>query len=261
MSILSKASKGTKRLPRRIVLYGTRGIGKTSFASCAPNPIILDIERGSGDIDFPARLERGEHLNSFGDVMGAIGELLNDEHEHQTIVIDTLDWLEQLIWDAVCQAHNVESIEGIGFGKGYLFAVNHWRDLLAGLDALREHRGMTVILLAHSAIRKFESPDSDRYDRYEPKLDKHASAIIQDWCDEVLFANFKTYVKTEDTGFGRKRATGVGVGERVLKCTERPSHLAKNRLGMPDEIPLDWNEYAAFFAAPSEPAEVPAAAS
>lgn len=249
MGLLSKANKGVRQMPRRIMLYGTRGIGKTSFAACTDNPLIIDIESGSFDIDFPGRLSPLDGLESFGDVKRVVDDLLNDPHDYRTLALDSLDWLEQWIWDAVCQEHNVPNVESIGFGKGYLFAVNHWRDLLAGLDALRIERGMTILLIAHCNVKRFESPESEAYDRYEPKLHKHASAIIMDWCDEVLFATYKTYVNTEDLGFNKKRARGIGTGERILRCTERPSHHAKNRLGLPDELPLDWHEYAAFVAA------------
>ena len=39
-------------------------------------------------------------------------------------------------------------------------------------------------------------------------------------------------------------AQGIGSGERILRTTERPSHLAKNRLALPDELPLSWPEFA-----------------
>lgn len=253
--MLNKARVENRPLPRRIMLYGTHGIGKTTFASGAPEPFLGDIEGGGEDTEFSARISPLDGLESFDDVMQLIEDLLNDDHPFKTLAIDTLDWLEQWIWDKVCQEHNVKSIEEIGYGKGYQFAISHWREFLSGLDALRINRDMTILLLAHCQVRRFDSPESEAYDRYEPKLHKHASAVIQDWCDEVLFATYKTYTKSEDLGFNKTRKLGIGTGERVLRCTERPSHLAKNRLGLPDELPLDWDEFHAYVSGPSVAAD------
>ena len=131
------------------------------------------------------------------------------------------------------------------YAKGYVFALDAWREVLAGLDALRSERGMQVILIAHAAVEKFANPETETYDRYAPRLNKHASALVQEWCDEVLFATYRVLTKSTDEGFNRKRIQGVGSGERVLKATERPAHVAKNRLGLPDELPLDFRAYAA----------------
>lgn len=251
MSILAAASRGTKTKPRRILLYGTHGIGKSTFGAHAPSPVVLDIEGGTGDIEYAARVDGEAGLTDFRAVTNTIDELLNDEHDFRTLVIDSLDWLEQWVWDEVCRTHNVSSIEEIGYGKGYVYAVQHWRDLLTGFDALRAERGMTILMLAHCKVARFESPDSATYDRYEPKLHKHASTVVQDWADEVLFGTYKVFTQTEDNGFNKKRSIGVGSGERVMRCTERPSHLAKNRLGLPDELPLEWAALAEFIE-PSE---------
>jgi hypothetical protein len=249
MGLLNKASQGAKPAPRRIMIYGTHGIGKDTLAACTPNPLVLDIEDGTADIEYYGRLTHDDGLESFDDVLGVVQELLDADHDYETLVISTLDWLERWIWDKVCAKHNVASIElaAGGYGKGYLEAVNHWRDLLAGLDALRKQRDMHIVLLAHCKITRFESPESEGYDRYTPKLQdgKNISAakVLMEWCDEVLFASYKVHTRTSDEKNG-KRALGIGTGERVLRCVERPAHIAKNRLGLPDELPLDWDALA-----------------
>ena len=118
--------------------------------------------------------------------------------------------------------------------------------MLDGLSALRDQRGLTVILIAHAKIERFEDPQTEAYDRYMPRLHKSASALISEWCDEVLFTNYRVFTKSQDEGFNRTRVQGLGSGERVLKTTERPAHLAKNRLNLPDELPLAWSEFAKF---------------
>jgi len=214
-----------------------------------PAPLVLDIEQGTADIEYHGRLTPDDGLDSFDAVLATVEELFEAEHDFETLVISTVDWLEQWIWDKVCTDNGVKSIElaAGGYGKGYLEAVNHWRNLLEGLDALRKHKGLHIVLLAHCKVARFESPETDAYDRYTPKLQdgKNISAnkTICEWCDEVLFASYKVHTRTAEDKTG-KRAVGIGAGERILRTTERPSHIAKNRLGLPDELPLDWEALA-----------------
>jgi hypothetical protein len=243
MSLLERIYRGKRPAPRRVLVYGTHGIGKSTFGAQAPSPIFVQTEDGLGEID----CDKFPLASSYPDAMKALEALYSESHPYRTVVVDSLDWLERLIWAEVCRQRSVESIEDIGYGKGYVFALTHWREFLAGLDALRNDRGMTVVLIAHAKIERFENPETDSYDRYVPRLHKLASQIIQEWCDEVLFATYKVYTKQTDEGFSRKRTKGIGTGERVLYTTERPAYVAKNRLNLPEELPLDWQAYAAFF--------------
>jgi len=107
---------------------------------------------------------------------------------------------------------------------------------------------MIIVLIAHAKIERFENPETDTYDRYVPRLHRLASAMIQEWCDEVFFATYKVYTKKSDEGFNRTRTHGIGTGERIIRTTERPAHVAKNRLNLPDELPLDWEAYSKYFS-------------
>lgn len=242
MTLLQQIQKGRAQLPRRVLMYGVHGVGKSTFGAMAEKPVFITTEEGTNDID----CDRFPLATKYGDVLNAISALYSDEHDYQTVVIDSLDWLERLIFAEVCQKRGVETIEDIGYAKGYVFALTQWREVLAGLDALRTERGMQVILIAHAAIEKFANPETDSYDRYAPRLQKQASAIVQEWCDEVFFATYKVHTKTTSEGFDRKRTQGIGTGERIIRTTERPAHVAKNRLNLPDEFPLDYRIYAAF---------------
>lgn len=242
MKLLEQVQRGRAAAPRRVLVYGTHGIGKSTFGSMAERPIFVQTEDGLGGID----CERLPLATRYGDVLNALCELYSEPHEYRTVVIDSLDWLERLIWAEVCARRGVESIEDIGYAKGYTFALTQWREVLAGLEALRNDRGMMVILIAHAKIERFENPETEGYDRYSPRLHKLASAIIQEWCDEVLFATYRVHTRKVDEQFGRAQHRGVGTGERIIRTTERPAHVAKNRLSLPDEIPLDYRIYAAF---------------
>jgi len=242
MKLLEQVMSGKTPAPRRVMLYGVQGVGKSTWAACAPKPIFLQTEDGLGEID----CDKLPLSTTYDGSMKALSALYTESHSYQTVVIDSLDWLERLIWAEVCRKRNVESIEDIGYAKGYIFALTQWREFLEGLSALRNDKGMAVVLIAHARIERFENPETESYDRYVPRLHKLAAAVVQEWCDEVFFASYKVYTKQTEEGFNRKRAQGIGTGERIIRTQERPAHVAKNRLNLPEELPLDWNTYAQY---------------
>lgn len=239
-SFLSRITQGRKVRPRRTMLYGVQGVGKSTWASMAPQPIFLPTEDGLNDIDcesFPV-------FTRYEDVIATLKELASAPHNYGTAVVDSLDWLEQLIWDYTCREGQQKSIEAFGYGKGYTEALGHWREFLRLLDVLRLTRDMGIILLAHAKIERFEAPETQSYDRNVPRLHKTASGLVQEWCDEVFFATYKVFTKVEKGKFNKEVTKAVGSGERIVRTAERPFAMAKNRLGFPDEIPLDYRVYA-----------------
>jgi hypothetical protein len=231
--------------PRRTLVYGTHGIGKSSFAARFPSAIVVQTEEGLNGIE----VARFPLAKSFDDVIDALGSLAEHEHAYRTVVIDSLDWLERLVWAATVERHGKQGIEEFGYGKGYVFALDLWKVVLDTLDVLREERGMAVVLIAHAAVERFNNPETDPYDRFVPRLQRLASAFVQEWCDEVLFATYRVNTRTVSDGGDRVRRQGVGDGTRVLFTQERPGHVAKNRLGLDSEMPLDFDLYAAAVAA------------
>lgn len=235
--------RGRVRQPRRCLLYGVAGVGKTTLSAAARDPIFIQVEDGLADVG----ADRFPLATSFADVVAQIKSLVREPHEYQTVVVDSIDWLERHIFAEVTSERNVRSIEEIGYGKGYVFALDLWRRFLTGLDLLRRDRGMSAVLVAHSAIVRFEDPSTEAYDRFQPRLHKAASALVTEWSDEVLFASYKIRTRTVGDGFD-KRVKGIGTGERTLYATERPSHLAKNRCGLADEIEFDPDLFARIVA-------------
>jgi hypothetical protein len=234
--LTSIAKTGQSSLPPRIVLHGPQGIGKTTFCASMDAPVFIPTEDGLAGVDvsaFPLATELSQ-------VKEALASLAKSDFK--TIVIDSADWLEALIHKQVCKEHSKENIESFGYGKGYTLALQHWRELLRILDWYRVERGMAVVLIAHSEIRRFDSPDTESYDRYGVKLHKTASALMVEWADIVAFANWLVMTSETDTGFGSKRVRGHGNGQRVLHLEERPSHIAKSRYPLPAQIALDWTE-------------------
>ena len=221
----------------RLMLYGVEGIGKSTFAAGAPKPIFILTEDGLGSL----KCDHFPLATSFDNVIEAIGTLYSEKHGFQTVVIDSLDWLEAIIWREIEEKYDAKDL---AYGKGAIIASDRWREILEGLNALRNDRSMAVILLAHTTIKRFDSPEVEPYDRYQPKLQERSSAVIREWADAVLFANYKTIVKKDDVGFNKTSNRGISTGERMLFCNERPAYMAKNRYSLPDSIGLSWNEFA-----------------
>ena len=243
MSFLEQVKTGIQCGPRRAMIVGVHGVGKSTWAAQADSPIFMPTEDGLADVDCTSL----PLMKSLDDVKAAIRELYREEHGFKTLVVDSVDWLERLIWDVICLDKGVKDISEIGFGVGYSLALAEWAKMLEGFSRLRDDKGMAIVLIAHAKIERFHDPTSDSYDRYSPKLHKGASALCQEWCDEVLFANYRVFTKEKEEGFNKKRTIGIGSGERVLYTTDRPAHIAKNRLGLPDEIPMTWDAYASHF--------------
>jgi hypothetical protein len=249
---LANVSKGRIAKPIRVLLFGVEGIGKTTFASKAPRPIFLGPEDGSSELD----VERFPEPHSWPETLDAIDTLTAEPHEYQTLVVDTLDWVEPLCWAQVCTKPDEkgvlhDQIEDFGFAKGYNKAVDEWRIFLSRLERMRAAKGMGVILLAHSWIKPFKNPEADDYDRYELKLHGRSGGLIKEWCDAVLFANYETYASKKG---GRTR--GQDTGARLIHTQRRAAWDAKNRYDLPETLPLDWDAFAEAVVAhrPASPA-------
>jgi len=242
MSFLSQVTKGLVESPHLILIYGTDGIGKSTFASEAPSPVFLGGEEGTKRLDV-ARLPAP---NTYDDVLVQLKELTNDTHNYRTLVVDSVDWLEPLIWEYICKKEGVSSLEkvGGGYGKGYTEAQLTWRDFCKKLQELQSKTGMHVILVGHSFIKPFHDPEVNvSYDRYIIKMHDKSASILREFVDAVLFANFETIAKE---GEGIKKAKAYGDGTRVLYTERRPAFDAKNRLGLPFQMELSWGTFEKF---------------
>jgi hypothetical protein len=238
---LNSIKRGKEIKPPTILFYGVHGIGKSSWAADAPNPIFIQTEEGLNQIEcakFPV-------ARTLGQVHEALNTLLNQEHDFKTGVIDTTDWLERLIHNEVKRVNGDKIFTD--FGKGYKFAVPYVEEIWNKVVQLRDTRGMAFIFLSHVKQFQFNAPDMPSYDRYAPDMHESMTTILEEGCEAVLFANYKVYVTKEDVGFGKQEGKATGSGARVVYTQERPAFRAKNRYNLPYELPLSFAAFQRAF--------------
>ena len=241
MSMLANVKKGRIIRPVLLTVYGPGGIGKSTFGAGAPNPIFLGAEEGTDLLDV-ARLPTPR---TYEDVKEALRELLEVPHDYKTLVVDSLDWIEPLIFNFICRRYGKPSIEQCagGYGKGYIEAADEWVKLIGKFSHLRDKRGMNIILIAHPEVKNVTNPQTQAtYQRYELKLHKLSKNKIMEYVDAIFFASFELY--TEKVGEDIKT---IATQNRVLHTvpSQYDAFDAKNRYGLIETIPLNmpWNEF------------------
>lgn len=234
---LKNIQRNTASAPPRQCIYGVEGIGKTTYAAGCPKPIFICTEDGLGSL----KVDHFPLASKSSDVLDAISALATEEHDFRTVVLDSVDWLDNLIWADVEASHDAKDL---AYGKGSMIVADRWREVLAGLNHLRNEKNMIVVLLAHCQIKRFDSPEVEPFDRYQPKLQERSSALIREWVDALLFANYRTIIKKDDVGFQKTNNRGFSTGERMLFTAEKPAYMAKNRYGLPESIPMTWDAFA-----------------
>lgn len=243
MSLLKQVISGIRPRPHFIGIYGPGGVGKSTVGASAPKPVFLGTDDGVATMDvasFPIP-------KTWQEVKAAIGELMMETHDFETLVIDTVNGLEPLVWSHVCKEARVSSIEDVdgGFGKGYLRAEEEWIEFYKSLKRLRMK--MNVIILGHSKIKSTEDIFlGERYDRYLVKMDQRAADLMLESVDCMFFANFEQIASKEK---GARKAKMRGEGRRRMFTESRPAFVAKSRFDIPFEMDLSWSDFIAAVGA------------
>ena len=233
-------SRGIKQHAQKIVLYGVEGVGKSTFASEFPKPLFIDTENSTRHLDV-ARIDPAPQ--SWTELEGIVADIRR-ERPCSTLVIDTIDWAEQLCIGQICAENKWKSIESPSYGAGYTMLRERVGRLLDRLTDVSED-GINVLLVAHATMRKFEQPDeAASYDRWELKLQRKVSPIVKEWADAVLFVNYKTVVESVSVGMGQSKGKARGGQKRVMYAQHHACWDAKNRWGLQPECEFDYSVIA-----------------
>lgn len=236
-------TKGVQAHPVKVVIYGVEGIGKTTFASRFPKPLFLDLDRGSARMD----VDRINGIADWVTLITTMQDISNAETDYSTIVIDTADMAGELCKKYICLKNKKESIEDFGYGKGYTILAQEFAKLIVWATVLID-KGYNVVFLAHSMQRVVTKPDdTGSYDHWEMKLpgkgNNSLGALLKEWADLLLFADYRITIRQGQDGKGRATKTS---GERMMKANHTPFADAKNRFGLADELPFNYDEIAAI---------------
>lgn len=249
--------RGVKKKALKVCIYGVEGIGKSTLASKFPNPLFIDTEGSTSNMDV-ARLP---DPSSWTQLVSEVDYVRQHPEVCETLVIDTMDWAERLCISQICATKKVSGIEDMPYGRGYVYAAEEIGRLLNKLEEIRQN-GIQIVLTAHAQMRKFEQPDElGAYDRWELKMNKKTASMVKEWVDVILFCNYKTMVVNVDgkgAAKGKNKAQG---GKRVMFTTHHPCWDAKNRFGLPDELEMNFESIAHIIPAKTTqamPAPTPA---
>lgn len=237
MSRLSEVKRGKIKEPDFLIIYGPDGVGKSTFGASAPNAIFLGPESGTSNLD----VARYPEIKSYKEFIEGLRDFRNSNHDYRSLVIDSLDWIEPMVWAKTCEEGNVEQIENVGggFSKGYINALKFWRESIDLMKDIRKARQMNIILIAHAESKTFQDPQTQSaYDRYQMKLHHKAAALFRENVESVLFATYEVFTKKDG-----QKTRAYGDGARVIFTERRPAFDAKNRCGLPFQLPLSWDEY------------------
>jgi len=235
MSLLASVSKGVRKRPYLVMVYGQPGVGKSTFAAKADSPLFFDVERRTDHLDI-ARVQPSK----WEAVLDGMRELVKEEQiPFKTLVFDTVDHLELLIYTFLCQRDGVKSIDEVagGYGKGYTEALNEWRRFMVGLEALRD-KGYNVMLLGHGHVKSWKNPTGEDYDRWVVKINQKCGDFLREKVDAVGFAHFDDAAVKKK---GETKAKAVGGNKRLLTFEHGPGYESKQGIALPDEVELDFN--------------------
>ena len=235
VSLLSQVTTRKRRRPIFALLYGPPGVGKSSWASQSAKPVFIQCERGLDQITVP-RLPVPKTLD---DYKLQIQALVNEEHDFATIVIDTLDALELLVWEEVCRIGKCSSIEDYGGGwqKGYVKAKEIFSKILERLLNMNER--FNILLVAHARVKSFTDPMlSAPYDQWQLRIEQKSAELLFQMVDLVLFANVAKTLDKENVKARKGRA--IISEDREMWTQPSTGIIAKNRFNLPSPMELSW---------------------
>jgi len=204
----------------RIILYGGEGVGKSTFAARL-GAGIMDIEGGLARIDAVGT----PVIRDYDMLVEWFSKFSQNLSKGETLAIDTIDWLDRIFSAKVGQERGVALAEDLGYGKGPVYVAQKWVKFCAALDTLIE-RGVNVLMLAHSEVKTFSPPDSEAYDRYQPKLHSKSLDFLKQWSDATLFWGSVATLKRGE----HEKTRAVGSVESLIEVGSKATHVGKNRL-------------------------------
>lgn len=233
MSLLSQVKKPGDS-PVICTITGDAGIGKTRLAATFPKPIFIRAEDGMQSVPEAERPDAFPVIGGESDLWAQLTALIQEAHDYQTCVIDSVTALERLFTQAVIDGdpkrpRSINQALG-GYGAG-LSAVGAMHQRVRKAAGMLQSKGMHVVFIAHADTVTIELPDQDPYTRYDLRLAKKSTAPYVDDVSLVGYLKLETHTMGDGE---RKKA--ISDGTRLLVTYTTAANISKNRYGITEDL-------------------------
>ncbi|MEM6670796.1 MAG: ATP-binding protein [Pseudomonadota bacterium] len=245
MSLMDGVSYAGNSDPAMILIYGEAGVGKTTAAASFPNPVFILTEEAKGGFRLPA-VNNGKPISNLNQLDQWLGALMLDEHEFETVVVDSITGLDPILRADVARENQwfgkdgSPSVEAAGFGKGWEKVDDEWVQTLKRLKGLAVRRSMNVVLIGHAEVKSYTPPGGEAYDIFRLACHKRVRPQLEALPDCVTFLRKKVVVREADSG-NRKIASGGRMREACFDG--EAAYFAKKLTGMPDQLFVQEGEF------------------
>lgn len=228
----------------RIVLYGPNGIGKSTFASQAPDPLFIDIEKNLESISCLTHRDIEGNFDTLLEFFNFLKTLKEtSDLPFKTLILDSIYTFEdRIIRPHICYEEGVVCVEDIQWGRGSAKLSQWWSQVFKALEDLSHTKNLTIILIGHDCLD--ERIDVERnlsYPYQRPLIHKKSIQMLLNWSTCILYANygFKLEDRSQDNSLGIPKERGG----RLLYATPDAGYIAKNNYGILKPLPLNFQAF------------------
>jgi DNA polymerase III delta prime subunit len=228
---------GKQNKSYHVALYGPPGVGKSTLASTAERAFFINVENGLHQIN----CARSNVIEGTDDIKKWLSKIAKEHpEEYDTIVIDTIDAVEDLMIKEVCKKHGKESLAAFPFGQGYDLCNKKWTEILGWCDFTATYYQKNIIWIGHDQVKRYEDPLGDGWDRMTLKMHHKSALTLVSKVDALLYMTWDKQIRTTEN----KVRKAIGTGRRIIHTQESPAYLAKNRYALEPKIEAQSDFFA-----------------
>ena len=158
-------------------------IGKTTFGSQMPKPLLLAFEKGYNAIP---NIQAAD-VSTWSEMKQILRQLKRPEvkQRYQSIIVDTIDIAAAACQKYIIDQNNVDTLNQIPYGQGW---VQVKRELESTFRAVTQ-LGYAVLFISHDKDKTFKRQDGTEYNQIVPTLSNSYNEIIKNMVDIYGYAH------------------------------------------------------------------------